>query len=153
MIGKPVHRGEEQGISLGSLLGSVVYTAGDWGISQLGGHHRTKIESEHAVGAEAGIALGTVLDGVPESFVTGITLSAEGSASLAFIAAAFITNLPEAIASTAGLKRRWSAVDVYAGWTTTVALCALIAALGYAAAQAYSGYSGAALKPSLPEPS
>ena len=48
--------------------------------------------------------LGSVLDGIPESFVIGGSLVTGGGVSLAIVAAAFISNIPEGLASTAGLR-------------------------------------------------
>jgi hypothetical protein len=56
-------------------------------------------------GAALAITLGIVLDGVPESAVLGLTLL-EGSVSIAMLAAVFLSNIPEAIAATSGLRER-----------------------------------------------
>ena len=52
------------------------------------------------------IVLGTVLDGIPESIVIGLTLFESGAIGVAYLVAVFISNVPEAISSTAGLPRR-----------------------------------------------
>ena len=49
------------------------------------------------------IVLGTVLDGIPESMVIGLTIYEGGAVGAAYLAAVFISNLPESISSTAGL--------------------------------------------------
>ena len=49
------------------------------------------------------IVLGTVLDGVPESAVIGLTLIG-GSVGTAVLVAVFLSNLPEAVAATASLR-------------------------------------------------
>ena len=56
-----------------------------------------------------GIVLGAVLDGIPESIVLGATLLTGEGVSTAFVAAVFISNLPEGLAGSTGLPR--------AGWS------------------------------------
>ena len=51
--------------------------------------------------------LGTVLDGIPESMVIGLTIFQGGAVGAAYLAAVFISNLPESISSTSGLRYRW----------------------------------------------
>ena len=49
--------------------------------------------------------LGTVLDGIPEGIVIGISLIEGGGVSVAVIAAVWLSNLPESIAATTGLEQ------------------------------------------------
>ena len=53
--------------------------------------------------------LGIVLDGIPESFVVGIGLLSGEGISAAFVAAVFLSNLPESAAASAGLAGRLAA--------------------------------------------
>ena len=83
-------------------------------------------------GSALAIVLGTVLDGVPESLVIGLTIYHGGAVGAAFLAAVFISNLPEAIASTAGL--------VASGWTKAriLGLWIAIAVIGIASLAGYA---------------
>ena len=54
-------------------------------------------------GSSLAIVLGSVLDGIPESMVIGLTIFEGGAVGAAYLAAVFISNLPESISSTAGL--------------------------------------------------
>ena len=54
-------------------------------------------------GSALAIVLGTVLDGIPESMVIGLTIYEGGAVGAAYLVAVFISNLPEAISSTSGL--------------------------------------------------
>ena len=47
--------------------------------------------------------LGTVLDGIPESMVIGLAIYEGGAVGAAYLAAVFISNLPESISATSGL--------------------------------------------------
>jgi ZIP family zinc transporter len=75
--------------------------------------------------------LGTVLDGVPESAVLGLTLI-EGQIGLALLVAVFLSNLPEAIAATSGLKTDgWTARRVFNLWGIVVIVSGIAAAAGF----------------------
>ena len=52
--------------------------------------------------------LGSVLDGVPESFVLGLTVL-QGGVSVALLIGVMLSNLPEGLSSASGLR--------IAGWT------------------------------------
>jgi zinc transporter, ZIP family len=58
--------------------------------------------SEGAGGA-MGIVVGSVVDGVPESAILGIQVGIGMTISLSFVAAVFISNIPQAIAPSADL--------------------------------------------------
>jgi ZIP family zinc transporter len=88
----------------------------------------------NAVHSASGLAivLGIVLDGVPESAVLGLTLLESGTIGVAVLAAVFMSNLPESIAATSGLRSSgWSWGRVYGLWTGIVLVSGLAAALGY----------------------
>ena len=48
------------------------------------------------------LVLGTVLDGIPESMVIGLTLVGGESIGVSYLAAVFLSNLPEGISATQG---------------------------------------------------
>jgi ZIP family zinc transporter len=118
------------------VLGAVVFFSGDWLVDRWGGAHRKKIAGREVVGSGAAIFIGTLLDAIPESLVLGIGLALGGSISVAFLAAVFISNIPEAVAGTvnltaAGHSRRstlWM-------WISLVVVSAAAAVLGYALIQ------------------
>ena len=56
------------------------------------------------MGSALALVLGTVLDGIPESIVLGLSLLGGGGVSVAMLAAVFLSNLPEALSSTVGLS-------------------------------------------------
>ncbi len=77
------------------------------------------------------LALGALLDGVPESLVLGIGVAVGGSVSVGFLAAVFVSNVPESLSSTASLRKTKSATWVYALWIGIVVAAALAGAIGY----------------------
>ncbi|MGH3385289.1 MAG: ZIP family zinc transporter, partial [Nocardioidaceae bacterium] len=71
------------------------------------------------------------LDGVPESAVIGISLLDGGAVGFAVLAAVFMSNLPEALSSSAGMRQGGATrTHVLVVWTGVVAVCAVAAALG-----------------------
>jgi ZIP family zinc transporter len=98
-------------VSIMLLVGSAVFFIGDRFVSGMGGEHRKDLRKapptppgERSEGASGrGIALGTVLDGIPESAVLGISIASGGMVSVALLVAIWISNLPESLGSSAGL--------------------------------------------------
>jgi ZIP family zinc transporter len=90
-------------VALGLFVGCGVFFGGDWLISRLGGADRKDPTGDQQSGSALAIVLGTVLDGIPESMVIGLTIFSGGKVGATYLAAVFISNLPEAISSTTGL--------------------------------------------------
>jgi ZIP family zinc transporter len=83
--------------------GALVFFGGDWLIDRGGGLHRKTIAGKQHEGSGGAIFLGTLLDAIPESLVLGMGLAMGGSVGVAFIAAVFVSNLPEGVAGTVNL--------------------------------------------------
>jgi ZIP family zinc transporter len=125
-----------QALAIGLFAGSLVFYIGDEIIDRLGGADRKR--STRAQGPDLArtsglaIVLGIVLDGIPESIVIGLTLLAGGKVGAAMVVAVFLSNLPEAIAATAGLSGSgWSRPRILGLWGAVVMVSALSAAAGY----------------------
>ena len=92
------------GIGIGLLAGSAVFFVGELLIDRLGRRERNTASGSHpAQAAGRALVLGIILDGIPESFVLGLTVLEAGTVSAAFLIAVFLSNLPEAIAATTAL--------------------------------------------------
>jgi ZIP family zinc transporter len=86
-------------------------------------------KGEHA---STGIALGALLDGVPESIAIAISMIAGTTVSTAMLVAVLISNLPEGMASTPGFIRSgWSKPRVLGLWLGIAVIGGLAAAIGY----------------------
>ena len=78
--------------------------------------------------------LGTVLDGIPESLVIGLTISQSGAVGAAYLAAVLISNVPEALSSTSGLvEGGWRTSRILGMWTAIAVVSAIASAIGYVA--------------------
>jgi zinc transporter, ZIP family len=130
--------------ALGLAAGALAFFAGDWAIDRRGGAQRKDVQGEGATGNPAAIMLGTVLDGIPESIVIGGSLVAGGGVSAAMVAAAFISNLPESLGASVGLKAAGTSSRRLMGmWLAIVAVSALSSAVGYAVLDSASPSAGA----------
>jgi ZIP family zinc transporter len=122
---------------LGFLTGAVVYVAANVALARRGARHRKRSGDQQpseadADGSGAAIAIGALLDGVPESVVLGLSLLGGGGVGVPVLAAIFISNLPEGLSSAAGMKRSGrSAGYVFGVWTTIAVLSGAAALLGY----------------------
>jgi ZIP family zinc transporter len=83
-------------------------------------------------GGAMGIVVGSVVDGVPESAILGIQVGAGLTISLSFVAAVFISNIPQAIAPSADLAAGgWGPRRLGGLWLLVVLACGVAAALGF----------------------
>jgi ZIP family zinc transporter len=88
--------------------------------------------------------LGSLLDGVPESLVLGLSLVHSPQVSLAFIFAVAISNIPQGLGGSSGmLASGWSKRKITNLWLAVCGLSILAAALGYGLAQLFTGVTGA----------
>jgi ZIP family zinc transporter len=131
------------GVGLSVLVGAATFTYGDWLLTRHGGGDRKDQDGAQAEGSPLAIVLGSVLDGIPESFVLGLTVL-QGGVSLALLAGVLLSNLPEGMSSSAGLKQAaWPRGRVMGMWLAVVAVSALSAAAGYGLLDPASGTTGA----------
>lgn len=112
--------------------------------------------ADRSGGSSAGapLALGSLLDGVPEQLVLGIGLAQGGGVSAALLVAIFVSNLPEGIGSAAdmlqGGRSRTSVVKL---WVAVAVLCTSATVVGwlladvasYAVQAGISGFAAGAL--------
>jgi ZIP family zinc transporter len=129
------------GAVLGGLFaGCAVFFGGDLLIDRFGGANRKRAAGADAGGGSAlAIVLGTVLDGIPESMVIGLTIFEGGAVGAAYLAAVFISNLPESISSTAGLRAAgWPATRLLLLWSGITVISGLASLAGYSLFQGAS---------------
>ena len=84
--------------------------------------------------------MGALLDGIPESIVIGVSLLAGGgSVSLVAVAAVFLSNVPEGLSSSAGMKRAGRSKGyVFGVWGGIALVSAVASLLGYVVFQGVS---------------
>lgn len=120
-------------VAIGLFAGAMTFFIGDYLIDRAGGEHRKSSEAhdDEEQGATA-ILLGTVLDGIPESIVIGVGLIAGNGVSTAMISAVFLSNIPEAVSSTSGLRASgWSAKKLFGMWGGVALISGVSSLAGY----------------------
>ncbi|HTN80764.1 MAG TPA: hypothetical protein VMK16_13885 [Acidimicrobiales bacterium] len=126
--------GGGRAVGFGLLAGCATFAVGNFLIARMGGSQRKDPTGpgEAAQAGALGIVLGSVLDGIPESMVIGLTLIGGQSLGISYLAAVFISNLPEGISSTQGLLTSgWSRVRLVELWLLIVFVSALASLAGY----------------------
>jgi zinc transporter, ZIP family len=128
--------------AIGFLGGAVAYLAANAALARHGARHRKRSgrnpeehqpSEQEQSGSGLAIAIGALLDGVPESVVLGIGLLAGGSVSVSVLAAVFISNVPEGLSSAAGMKEaKRSAGYVFGVWSGIAVISGIAALIGYA---------------------
>jgi ZIP family zinc transporter len=130
-------------VALMVLVGAATFTVGDWLLERGGGGDRKDPTGAQTEGSPLAIVLGSVLDGIPESFVLGLTVL-QGGVSVSLLAGVVLSNLPEGMSSSSGLKAAgWPQGRVVLMWSAVVLVSALAAAAGYALLDPASGRTGA----------
>ena len=125
--------------TVGFLFGAAAVSALNWRLAQSGARHRNRCgdcvaqpsEAEHR-GSGLAIALGAVLDGVPESVVIGLSLLDGGKTGLGLVAGFFLANVPQGLSSASGMKKAGrSSRYIFGVGTAVLLISAVSAAAGY----------------------
>jgi zinc transporter, ZIP family len=118
--------------AFGLFAGALTFYFSDRLIGKLGAGNRKEIEGSHSSGLVVPMVLGIILDGIPESIVIGLGIFEGGSVSIAMLAAVFISNLPEAIAGTTGMKAGgWKNQKIFFLWFFIALICAVATVAGF----------------------
>lgn len=137
-------RGGFDSTSAGFLAGGMVYTLANWFLARQGAKHRKRSgdrqpsEEEHG-GSGMAIAVGALLDGIPESIVIGLSLLTGGAVSWVAVTAVFLSNIPEGLSSAAGMRQAGrSKLYIFGVWGGIAGVSGLAAILGYTVFQGFS---------------
>ena len=139
LVDEAVQQGGAVATAVGFLTGAVVYVAANALLDRRGARHRKRSGEQQPSegdqpGSGAAIAIGALLDGIPESVVLGVSLIGGGGIGTAVLAAIFISNVPEGLSSAAGMKQAGrSASYVFGVWGGIALLSGLAALVGYVA--------------------
>ncbi len=133
--------------AIGFLGGALIYSLANRALAKLGARHRKRSNqpegAEGEGGSSLGIALGALIDGIPESIALGLSILHGGAVSIATLVAIFISNVPEGLSSSAGMRKAGRTPKfVFGLWCTIAALSGLSSLLGYAV---FGGFSPAVI--------
>ena len=125
--------------AVGFVGGALAYVGANALLARRGARHRKRSggqqpSEEEQSGSGAAIAIGALLDGVPESVVLGLGLLGGGSVSPSVLAAVVISNVPEGLSSAAGMKANGRrAAYVFGVWGGIAVVSGLASLVGYLA--------------------
>jgi zinc transporter, ZIP family len=138
LMDKAYERGGFDSTALGFIGGASIYTLANWYLAHQGARHRKRSGRHQASEASTtnsglAIAVGALLDGIPESIAIGISMIEGGVVSWVTVAAVFLSNVPEGLSSASGMKQAGRSLRyVFGVW----GLIALVSGVG-----ALAGYS------------
>jgi zinc transporter, ZIP family len=148
LMDEAYRRGGFGATALGFLAGAAVYSSANLYLNRRGARHRKRSDGAQpsetdAEGSGLAIAVGALLDGIPESIVIGVSMIGGGAVSAVTVAAIFVSNVPEGLSSSAGMRRAHRPAGyVFGVWGAIAVVSGLAAILGYSV---FSGLSAEAV--------
>ena len=118
--------------AFGLFAGALTFLFSDMLIERMGAANRKKIAASHGTNLIIPMVLAIILDGIPESFVIGMGVFDQGKVSLAMLVAVFISNIPESVAGSSGMKAGgWGKGKIFSLWLIIGIVCAIASLAGY----------------------
>lgn len=121
LVGEAADTGGTLATGAGFIAGAILYVVADWFVSRP--HRagpgdpniaarrvrsRASGDQKSEAGSGAAIAVGALIDGIPESIVMGLAVLQGGALSIPVVVAVAISNIPEGLGSTAAMRRQGS---------------------------------------------
>lgn len=136
-------------VGLGLVLGALTFFIGDRLIARIGGEGRKNADAASGGDGKGkedsglGLVLGTLLDGIPESAVLGMSLVGGAGVSLSLLAGVWVSNFPESLGSSVNMRNSgWSKRKIRFIWYGILIASAIASAIGFAALDASSTLTG-----------
>lgn len=130
-------RGGFDSTAIGFVSGAVIYSIANYYLNKNGAKHRKRSGEQQASeeensGSGLAIAVGALLDGIPESIAVGVSMIEGGAVSTAAVIAIFLSNIPESLSSTTGMKKSGrSKRYIFAIWIGITIISGIASFCGY----------------------
>ncbi len=144
LMDEAYHRGGAWAAGIGFIAGATAYTLANWYLSHHGARHRKRSGGKQPSetqepGSGLSIAVGALLDGIPESIVIGTTMIGGGAVSWVAVIAIFLSNVPEGLSSSAGMRQAGrSKLYVFGIWFVITVISGIAAWAGCAVFSRFS---------------
>jgi zinc transporter, ZIP family len=132
----------------GFALGGLSYTIANYILNKKSKGQIRRRKRSHGDMAGGGreasglsLLVGSVMDNIPENMALGISLVTGGTVNIVLIAAIFISNFPEGLASTEGMKINGKSIKyIISIWSVAIIIGTLSTAIGFSLLSKMNSY-------------
>lgn len=146
LMEKAYQRGGFNAAAVGFITGAIIYTIGNYLLNKRGAKHRKRsgphqLAEKDKPSSGTAIAFGALLDAIPESVAIGVSMIEGGMVSVAAVVAIFLSNVPESLSSTSGMKKAGrSKKYIFGIWSFIMIVSGAAAFAGYTIVSHFSPY-------------